>query len=89
MKKYDLGKTLGEIMTALNIDKTKLEIPLAVQNTMTAPPDQAGAPQEGPDMMSQVPQASSGSLQDMMGGGAGLPQTEFPGSPAIPGGNQQ
>jgi len=89
MKKYDLGKTLGEIMTALNIDKTKLEIPLAVQNTMTAPPDQAGAPQEGPDMMSQVPQTSSGSLQDMMGGGAGLPQTEFPGSPAIPGGNQQ
>lgn len=89
LKKYDLGKTLGEIMTSLNIDKYKLEIPKAVQNTM-APPDQ-GQPEGAPDQMSQVPQAGAGSLADIFGGGqaaTGLPQTQFPGSPAIPGGNQ-
>lgn len=86
LKKYDLGKTLGEIMTSLDIDKSKLEIPQAVQNTM-APPEQGAPEQPGADMMSQVPQAGAGSLQDLMGGPQ-LPQTEFPGSPAIPGGNQ-
>lgn len=88
MKKYDAGKTLGEIMTSLDIDKSKLEIPMAVQNTMAAPAEGAPVEQEA-DMMSQVPQAGAGSLQDLMGGGAGIPQTEFPGSPAIPGGNTQ
>jgi len=86
VKKYDLGKTLGEIMTSLNIDKYKLEIPQEVQATMM--PQEQAPEQGGPDMMSQVPSAASGSLQDMMGGGAELPQTSFPGSPAIPGGNQ-
>lgn len=86
LKKYDLGKTLGEIMTALNIDKHKLEIPLAVQQTMQ--PTQEAAPEQGgPDAMSQVPQAGAGSLQDMMGGGAEMPSTQFPGSPALVGGN--
>lgn len=84
LKKYDLGKTLGEIMTSLDIDKNKLEIPVAVQNTMAAPPQ--GQPEEpGADMMSQVPQAGAGSLQDMMGGGAAIPQASFPGSPATAG----
>jgi hypothetical protein len=87
LKKYDLGKTLGEIMTALNIDKYKLEIPKAVQMTME--PQQEGPPQGGPDAMSQVPDAGAGSLADMMGGGqAGIPSTQFPGSPALIGGNQ-
>ena len=85
VKKYDLGKTLGEIMTSLNIDKTKLEIPQEVQQTMM--PQEEAAPEGGPDAMSQVPDAGAGSLQDMMGGGAELPSTEFPGSPALAGGN--
>lgn len=84
LKKYDLGKTLGEIMTSLDIDKYKLEIPVAVQKTMEAPPE--GTPEMGgPDQMSQVPQAGAGSLQDMMGGGAAMPTSEFPGSPATAG----
>lgn len=84
LKKYDLGKTLGEIMTSLDIDKNKLEIPVAVQKTMEAPPP--GQPEQpGADMMSQVPQAGAGSLQDMMGGGAAMPTSEFPGSPATMG----
>ena len=85
VKKYDLGKTLGEIMTALDIDKYKLEIPQEVQATMM--PEGPAPEQGGPDMMSQVPSAASGSLQDMMGGGAEFPSTEFPGSPALQGGN--
>lgn len=83
LKKYDLGKTLGEIMTALDIDKYKLEIPIAEQMTMQEPGPEQGAPVEpGADQMSQVPQA--GGLADLMGGG-GIPQTEFPGSPATAG----
>lgn len=89
LKKYDLGKTLGEIMTALDIDKHKLEIPEAVQSTMQPQP---GMEQEqgGPDMMSQVPQGGAGTLADIFGGGSalGIPQTQFPGSPALAGGNQ-
>lgn len=88
MKKYDPALLLGEIMTSLDIDKNKLEIPQAVQATMQS---QGGeSPEEGaPDTNSQIPQASSGSLADMLGGGTelGIPQTEFPGSPALPGGN--
>ncbi len=88
VKKYDLGKTLGEIMTALDIDKYKLEIPVEVQNTMKAQPQ--GQPEQGgPDMNSQTPQAGAGSLADMFsGGGPGIPQSSFPGSPATAGGNQ-
>lgn len=88
IKKYDLGKTLGEIMTSLNIDKYKLEIPVEVQKTMEGPAP--GAPEaQGPDQMSQVPQGGSGSLADIFsGGGAQIPHSQFPGSPAIAGGNQ-
>lgn len=84
VKKYDLGKTLGEIMSSLNIDKHKLEIPLAVQATMQESPEQ-GAPMEGgPDMMSQVPEASG--ISSMAG--PEIPTASFPGSPALLGGNQ-
>jgi hypothetical protein len=83
LKKYDLGKLLGEIMTALDLDKNKLEIPMAHQMTMQAP--QQGMPEQGgPDMMSQVPQAGAGSLADLFGGG-GIPHSQFPGSPATAG----
>lgn len=84
-QKYDITKTLEEIMTSLNIDKYKLEIPQAVQNTMMAPPEAAQEP-TGPDAMSQVPSAASDSLVSAMGdGGAGIPQAAFPGSPALGG----
>jgi hypothetical protein len=87
-KKYDLGKLLGEIMTALDIDKHKLEIPQAVQNTMMSQPEE-GAPMEGPQDMSQV--QSGASVNDYLSGmeTPGIPQNSFPGSPALAGGNQQ
>lgn len=87
-KKYDLGKLLGEIMTALDIDKHKLEIPQAVQNTMAAPAEEAPAPMEGPQDMSQV--ADAGSVNEYLSGmeTPGVAQTSFPGSPALIGGNQ-
>ncbi len=88
LKKYDLGKTLGEIMTALDIDKHKLEIPVEVQRTMQPPqqgqPGQDMQGQAGPDQMSQVPDAGN-----PQGGGPGIPHTSFPGSPALIGGNNQ
>lgn len=85
-KKYDFGKLLGEIMTSLDIDKHKIEIPQAVQATMASQgPEQAG-PEQGPDMMSQIQSAGSGSLADIFsGGGPGIPSTHFPGSPAMKG----
>lgn len=86
-KKYDLGKLLGEIMSALDIDKHKLEIPQAVQNTM-APQPEEGAPVMGPQDMSQV--QSGASVNEYLSGmeTPGMPQTSFPGSPALAGGNQ-
>lgn len=82
VKKYDPGHLLGEIMTSLDIDKHKLEIPQATQQTMQAP---QGAPEMGgPDVNSQTPQAGAGSLADMFGGPS-FPQTQFPGSPATVG----
>jgi len=81
-KKYDLGRTLGEIMSALNIDKYKLEIPAAVQATMQAPPEEAEP--SGPDMNSQTPQAGAQSIGDLMGQPQ-FQQAEFPGSPATAG----
>jgi hypothetical protein len=90
VKKYDPAKLLGEIMTALDIDKYKLEIPVADQNTMLPqqPPD-AGPDQGQPDMNSQQPQAGAGALGDMMGQPS-MPESSFPGSPATaaPGGAQ-
>lgn len=83
MKKYDLGKLLGEILTSLDIDKYKLEIPRAVQMTMEQPEE--GAQEPAPDEMSQIPQAGAMSMADLMG--PSLPQTQFPGSPALIGGN--
>jgi hypothetical protein len=72
-------------MTALDIDKNKLEIPEAVQRTMQAP---EGEPVGQPQDMSQIPQA--GAMSDMMGASTegGIPQTAFPGSPALMGGQQ-
>lgn len=71
-KKYDAGKFLGEIMTALDIDKQKIELPKPVQMTMQSPPDQGAPPPgapgqppgqggtpQGPDTNSQIPQAGS------------------------------
>lgn len=85
--KYDLGKTLGEIMTALDIDKHKLEIPEEVQRTMGA--QEEPTPEPMPDGMSQVPQA--GAMSDMGSASTpgGMAQTQFPGSPALIGGNNQ
>lgn len=81
-KKYSFSKTLAEIMTALNIDKYKLEIPVAEQKTMEEAPTE-GAPVEGqPDAMSQV--APAGGIQDMLSG-MGNPG---PGSPNLIGGSQ-
>lgn len=84
MKKYDLGKLLGEILTALDIDKYKIEIPQLQQATMQATSEMAQ--EQGPQDMSQVPSAGSGSLADIFGQPQ-FEQAQFPGSPAIPGGN--
>lgn len=85
LKKYDLGRTLGEIMTSLDIDKHKLEIPQAVQMTMQQPEGGQITPDQ--NAMSQVPQPG-GTMADLMGiAQPGIPEAAFPGSPATAGGN--
>lgn len=85
LAKYSPTKFIGEVMTALDIDKYKLEIDEASGPPQGMPqPPQAGPPQAGPDQMSQVPQAGAGSLSDIFGG-ASQPQRKFPGSPATAG----
>lgn len=81
-RKYSFTKVLGEIMSALNIDKYKLEIPPAEQATM-ADPEQGAPEMGGPDMNSQTPQAGGQSIADLMG--PTVSQTNFPGSPALAG----
>lgn len=93
-KKYDFGKMLGEILTSLDIDKHKIEIPPSAQTQNAQagaagaqPPQQGppgmsqpgGAPGAAPNQMSQVPQAGAGSMSDMFN------RPKFPGSPAISG----
>lgn len=83
VKKYDLGKLLGEVMTSLDIDKNKLEIPQTVQATMQEQPE--GGPEQMPDDMSQVPGAGAGSIADMLGQ-PNLDNQAFAGSPVEGGG---
>jgi len=85
VKKYSFGELMEEILTSLDIDKNKLEIPKLEQEQ--AQGAQEPAQQGGPDQQSQQPQADTGSLQEILGGG--MPQSQFPGSAATPTGAQE
>lgn len=67
LAKFSFEKLLGEIMTSLDLNKSKIENDKAPKQAAGAPLQQpGGAPGVGPQAMSQVPQASgqpdSGSL---------------------------
>lgn len=81
-KKYDFGKLLGEVMSALDINKSKIELP-EIQQARSQAQELGGQVPQG-NQMSQVQQAGAGSLADIFGGPT-LPQTQFPGSPATAG----
>jgi len=85
VSKYGFPELLEEILTSLDIDKNKLEISKVEQEQAQGLQEQA--PQGGPDMQSQQPQADTGSLQEILGGG--IPQSQFPGSSATPTGAQE
>lgn len=79
VRKYDFGKLLGEIMTALDIDKHKIELPLRAQAPAAAAQEEGGPAAgtgEGPDQMSQAAQPQRDSLAALFqsGLGAGGPQ---------------
>lgn len=65
LKKYDPGKFLDEIMKSLdiNIDKIKLGEEQRALLAMQAQQPQQQPGQMGPNMQSQIPQASTGPLQ--------------------------
>jgi len=86
VKKYDFSKVLGEIMTSLDIDKSKMELPEIKQARMGGAEMGGQVPQ--PNQMSQTPGAGSGSLADIFAGGPAMQSTQFPGSRALTGGNQ-
>jgi hypothetical protein len=80
--KYDFQKLLGEIMTSIDIDKHKIEIP--EQDQEAAGPEPLGggaAPGVGPDQASQQPQAAAQTLESILGQTAqqqgGIPQAQF------------
>mgnify|MGYP001613418297 CR=1 FL=1 len=80
---YTFGKLLGEIMTAIDINKSKIKGKSGGSpgNPMEQP---GGAPGASPDMMSQVPSAANtpqGGLAAAFGGNAG--QMQMPSSQAL------
>lgn len=83
LQKYDPTKFLNEIMASMDIDKTKIELPEVEQGQQVESEMLEGEPT--PDQGSQVPQAGAGSLADIFSGGGGIPQANFPGSPATGG----
>jgi len=90
IKTYSFEKLLGEIVRSLDIEPGRIEQDEIDQVMMQLGPQlmQQGAAQPGmsPDMQSQIPQASTGPLNpDVVQ--QGIPRTEFPGSPALAGGN--
>lgn len=71
MKKYDPTKLLTEIMRALDIKTFKLETELEDGGVVPNQPNQQAPADEGPDLMSQIPQAGAAVNQgdmNLMGG---------------------
>ena len=89
IQKYDFGKLLEEIARSLDIDTERLQPDPEESSGLAGM--MAGAPQ-GADVQSQVPQAGAlGNQADLTAEGqlaGNLPTTQFPGSRAVPGGNQ-
>jgi hypothetical protein len=60
MKRYDMGKFLGEIVDALDINDDRIKISEEERATLQmAAEQQQMAQQQGPDMQSQIPQAGA------------------------------
>lgn len=81
MKKYSLDKFLGEIMRALNINTDRIQIGEEEKAAMVAQQGvNQAAPNQGPNLQSQIPQAGAGSIDTSQAGkmGGSVPQTNFP-----------
>lgn len=79
LQKYSFEKFLGEVMTAIDIDKNK------IANDEQAPVGGAGMepPAPGPDMMSQVPEAAGAPASDPFSAVFAGNQMAMPSSQAI------
>jgi hypothetical protein len=83
MKKFSFEKLLGEIVRSLDIEPGRIEQD-EVDQIMMQLSGQDGGMVPGPDMQSQIPQASAGPLNpDEVQ--SNIPRAEFPGSPATAG----
>jgi len=81
LQKYSFEKLLGEIMTSMDLNKSKIQSQSLSAPAPQAPPapggamaQPGGAPGASPDMMSQVPNAASQNAQNALGavfGGSG------------------
>jgi len=77
-REYDFTKLLQQIMQSLDVDIDSIKLDQADRemNAMGAADEQGGgAPEGGPDMQSQIPQAMAGGEEQLE---SAMPQTEFP-----------
>ncbi len=76
VQKYDFSKLLGKLLEALDVDLDSIKLDKADQemNEMGGVQGEGAPAPEGPDLQSQIPQASTGSGSDA----PGLSQAEFP-----------
>jgi hypothetical protein len=83
MKKFSFEKLLGEIVRSLDIEPGRIEQD-EMDQIMMQLSSQMGGMAGGPDMQSQIPQASAGPLNPDEVQSA-IPRSNFPGSPATAG----
>jgi hypothetical protein len=93
VQRYDLGKLLEEVISALDVDKKKIirpEVEQRAEEMLEQEADGAGeavvgqAPEGIDPSLLQVPQSGGGSVADLFGGGPEIPSADFPESRATP-----
>ncbi len=88
LAKYSFEKFLGEVMTALDINKTKIENEVVASSQNTPPQPTQEAPSQGPNNMSQVPGAQNapaggGGMEEALASAFASNQMNMPSSQAI------
>lgn len=76
MKRFSIGKFLGEVVRSLDIDTSRIEIDEEERAALLANSINMQAGTAGPNMQSQIPQASAGTEGETVE--SRIPRTDFP-----------